>query len=100
MNEAQKRKETPVFSGVLLYFPKALKYVSQVSLAGNRQHHPDAPLHWDKSKSTDEADALARHLIDMGSDGKAVDSDGVLHAGKVAWRALANLERVLDDETC
>lgn len=97
MNKHQERKETPVFSGVLQYFPKALKYVSKVSLQGNLQHHPDKPLHWDKSKSQDEADALTRHLIDMGPNGTIEDDDGILHAGKVAWRALANLERILDD---
>ena len=90
-----ERKATPVFSGVLKYFPRAIKYVSQVSKAGNDQHHPDKPLHWDKSKSTDEPDALVRHLIDHSID--PVDDDGILHAGKVAWRALALLERYLDD---
>lgn len=90
-----QRKATPVFTGVLKYFPKAIKYVSQVSKAGNDQHHPDKPLHWDKSKSADEPDALVRHLIDHSID--PVDDDGMLHAGKVAWRALALLERYLDD---
>jgi len=90
-----KRKATPVYSGVLKYFPNAIKYVSQVSKAGNDQHHPDKPLHWDKSKSTDEPDALVRHLIDHSVN--PVDDDGILHAGKVAWRALALLERYLDD---
>jgi len=90
-----ERKATPVFTGVLKYFPKAIKYVSQVSKAGNDQHHPDKPLHWDKSKSADEPDALVRHLIDHSIN--PVDDDGMLHAGKVAWRALALLERYLDD---
>lgn len=93
---AEQRKATPVFTGFAMYFPKAMKYVSQVSLAGNKQHHPDEPLHWDKSKSTDETDALLRHLIDAGPDGTEMDTDGILHAGKVAWRAMAYLERVLD----
>ncbi len=90
-----ERKATPVFSGVLKYFPKAIKYVSQVSKAGNDQHHPDKPLHWDKSKSADEPDALVRHLIDHSIN--PMDDDGMLHAGKVAWRALALLERYLDE---
>mgnify|MGYP001378318447 FL=1 len=90
-----ERKATPVFSGFLKYFPKAIKYVSQVSKAGNDQHHPNKPLHWDKTKSTDEPDALVRHLIDHSIN--PVDDDGMLHAGKVAWRALALLERYLDD---
>ena len=92
---AQQRKEQPVFRGVCMYFPRALKYISQVSLAGNRQHHPDKPLHWDMSKSTDEPDALVRHLIDAGPNGTEEDSDGILHLGKSAWRALAYLERTL-----
>lgn len=94
-SEAQERKDTPVFSGVLSYFPNALKYVSTVSKAGNDQHHPDKPLHWDKSKSSDETDALTRHLIDHSIN--PMDTDGMLHLGKVAWRALAALERYLDN---
>ncbi len=96
MNDAQKRKATPVFSGVLAYFPKAIMEVSRVSLAGNEQHHPGTPLHWDKSKSKDEKDACVRHLIDSISN--KFDTDGIRHSGKAAWRALANLERELDEE--
>ena len=46
VSEAQKRKDTPVFSGVLKYFPNALKEISKCSKAGNDQHHPDKPLHF------------------------------------------------------
>ena len=94
-DKASDRKATPVFTGVLKYFPNAIKYVSKVSKAGNDQHHPDKPLHWDKSKSTDEPDALVRHLIDHSIN--PIDDDNMLHLGKVAWRALAMLERYLDD---
>ena len=90
---AAERKATPVFSGVLKYFPNALKEVSRCSKAGNDQHHPDKPLHWDMNKSKDELDALTRHLIDHTID--PVDTDGMLHLTKVAWRALAALERHL-----
>ena len=93
---AQERKDTPVYSGVLKYFPNALREVSRVSKAGNDQHHPDKPLHWDMDKSKDELDALSRHLIDHSAD--PVDTDGILHLGKVAWRALAALERYLTDK--
>lgn len=88
----QIRKETPVYTGVVRYFPNALKYVSKVSLAGNKQHHPDKPLHWDKNKSMDHLDSLTRHLIDADK----IDDDGLLHLGKVAWRALAALEDYLE----
>ena len=88
-----KRKEQPVYSGVLAYFPNAIKYVSKVSKAGNEQHHPDKTLHWDKNKSTDDTDALVRHLIDHSIS--PLDDDEILHLGKVAWRSLAALERYL-----
>jgi hypothetical protein len=96
VTKAQDRKATPVFMGVLKYFPNALKEVAKCSKAGNDQHHPDKPLHWDMDKSKDELDALTRHLIDHGVD--PIDDDGVLHLAKVAWRALAALERHLTDK--
>ena len=37
----EKRKERPVFTGVLRYFPDAIMEIAKVSLAGNQQHHPD-----------------------------------------------------------
>jgi hypothetical protein len=91
-NVAEERKRTPVFTGVLRYFPDAIKELSRVSLAGNDQHHPNKPLHWDRSKSGDELDALARHLIDAGT----LDTDGIRHSAKVAWRALANLQKEIE----
>ena len=91
------RKSMPVYTGVLKYFPKALKYVSRVSKFGNNQHHPEKPLHWDKSKSFDHEDALVRHLIDHSCH--PMDDDNILHLGKVAWRALAALEMYLESAT-
>jgi hypothetical protein len=90
----EQRKALPLASGVLDYFGDALLVVAEVSRVGNEQHHPGEPLHWDKSKSTDEADALLRHLLDRGT----LDTDGLRHSGKVAWRALAMLQRELDAE--
>ena len=93
-SDPAKRKRMPIATGVLDYFPRALAAVAECSVAGNKQHHDGTPLHWDKSKSTDEADALVRHLIDRGT----VDSDGIRHSAKCAWRALALLERELEAE--
>jgi len=93
---AESRKGMPVYRGVLSYFPDALKEVSKVSLQGNKQHHPDKPLHWDKNKSTDNADALVRHLIDHTQN--PIDDDRHLHLAKVAWRALATLQIYLERE--
>jgi hypothetical protein len=95
LSPPNKRKEYPMYSGLLKYFPNALKYVSHVSYVANNQHHPDKPLHWDKNKSTDEPDALMRHLADHSVE--TVDDDGLYHLGKVAWRALAMLERYLEE---
>lgn len=92
----EDRKNMPVYTGVLKYFPDALKEVSKCSKAGNKQHHPDKDLHWDKTKSTDNADAMVRHLIDHSQH--PLDDDGVLHLAKVAWRALATLQIYLESE--
>ena len=91
-NKHQRRKNFPIYSGVIKYFPKALAYVALVSKLGNDQHNPGKPLFWDRSKSQDELDALMRHLTQAGT----LDDDGIYHDAKVAWRALANLEKLLE----
>ena len=81
-SDAAERKTYPIYSGFMTYFPHAIAAVSHMSYQGNLQHHPDKPLHWDMDKSSDELDALMRHMLE--DDWEAV-----------AWRALANLERKL-----
>jgi hypothetical protein len=90
----EERKKIPVYSGVLRYFPDAMKEVAKCSYVGNEQHNPGTPLHWDRNKSGDELDALMRHLIDAGT----IDTDGIRHSAKVAWRALANLQKEIENE--
>lgn len=90
--EAKARKDVPIYSGVLRYFPDALAEVAILSRIGNDQHNPGKPLHWDRSKSGDELDALTRHLMEAGT----LDTDGVRHSAKVAWRALANLQKEIE----
>lgn len=91
---AKERKATPIFSGVLKYFPDAMREVARCSAIGNEQHNPGTGLHWDRAKSGDELDALTRHLLDAGTR----DSDGTRHSAKVAWRALANLQKEIEAE--
>lgn len=91
-SNAQARKSIPLATGLLDYFPSALVAVASLSAKGNDQHNPGSPLHWDRAKSGDEADALVRHLLQRGT----VDDDGVLHSTKVAWRALASLQKELE----
>jgi hypothetical protein len=86
------RKDMPIYSGLMTYFPDALRAVAHCSKVGNDQHNPGTSLKWDRSKSGDELDALARHLLEAGTK----DTDGVRHSTKVAWRALANLQKELE----
>lgn len=80
--DAAERKTYPVYSGFIKYFPHAIAAVSHLSYKGNQQHNNGQHLHWDKSKSSDELDALMRHIIDEEWE-------------QVAWRAMSNLERKL-----
>jgi len=93
--DAKTRKEAPVTTGVLDYFPLAIVEIARLSKAGNDQHNPGEPLHWAKEKSTDHADCIVRHLLDRGT----MDSDGQRHSTKVAWRALALLQIELEAES-
>lgn len=90
--DAKARKAVPVYSGCIRYFPRALAAVAELSRVGNEQHNPGKPLHWDRSKSGDELDAATRHLFEAGT----IDTDGQRHSTKLAWRALANLEKELE----
>jgi hypothetical protein len=92
--DAKKRKQIPITTGVLDYFPDALAAVAEVSQIGNEQHNPGEPLHWAREKSTDQADCIARHLIERGS----IDVDGMRHSAKLAWRALALLQIEIEEE--
>lgn len=82
------RKAVPIYSGVLKYFPDAIAEVARCSQVGNDQHNPGQPLHWAREKSGDHHDCVVRHLMEAGT----VDSDGVRHAAKAAWRCLALLQ--------
>lgn len=84
--DAQQRKNLPIYTGFVKYFPRAMAEVSRVSLVGGIQHGQTPPtLHWDRPKSGDELDAMMRHIIDQ-------------DWAQVAWRAMANLEKHLERE--
>lgn len=82
--DAKERKATPIYSGFLVYFPDAIAAVARLSFQGNEKHNPGTPLHWDRSKSGDEKDALMRHVLDGDWE-------------EVAWRAMANLQKVIEE---
>jgi len=82
--DAKERKAIPIYTGFINYFPRAIAAVAKLSLIGGIQHGQTAEtLHWDRSKSGDELDAMMRHILD--SDWE-----------QVAWRAMANLEKKLE----
>ena len=89
--DRDSRKSTPIYSGVMKYFPLALAAVARVSVSGNETHNAGQPLHWAREKSTDHEDCIARHLVDHAT-GAEYDTDGEAHMAKVAWRALAMLQ--------
>lgn len=93
-SDSSARKNIPIATGLLDYFPAALAEVAKVSKYGNDKHNPGQPLHHARGKSTDHADALLRHLVDRGR----IDQDtGMRHSAEVAWRALALLQQELED---
>ena len=84
-DDSDARKTYPVYSGLLAYFPAALAAIAHHSYVNNEKHNPGEPLHWNRAKSSDEADALLRHLMEGDYVG-------------MAWRALALLQKHLEDE--
>jgi len=93
-SDAKERKNFPIATGVLDYFPSALIEVAKVSFIGNQQHNPGQPLHWARGKSTDQDDTIIRHFMERGK----LDTDGVRHSAKLAWRALALLQLEMEAE--
>lgn len=93
-DDPTERKRYPVCSGVMDYFPDAIAAVAHVSYLGNEQHNPGEPLHWARGKSMDQADTLLRHVLQRGT----VDTDGIRHSAKLAWRALALLQLEIEAE--
>lgn len=91
---SEERKEIPITTGVLDYFPAAIAYIAKVSKFGNDKHNPGEPLHWARGKSMDHADCIVRHLIERGT----MDKNGIRHSGALAWRAMALLQEELERE--
>lgn len=90
--EAKARKNFPIATGVLDYFPDALVALAEISKAGNDQHNPGLPLRWSRDKSGDESDTCIRHFLQRGT----IDTDGMRHTAKAAWRMLALLQKEIE----
>lgn len=89
--------KSPVFRGLLQYFPRACRAVANVSLFGANKYTwkgwekvPDGPNRY--------GDALARHIVDEQIDGPIDPTTGLMHAAQQAWNALARLELMLQEQ--
>lgn len=91
----KSRKELPVFTGPLMYFPDAIAEVARVCKIGNDQHNPGEPLHWARGKSMDQMNTALRHMMDHGT-GTVKDVDGTYHMAKAVWRCLAELQLTIE----
>ena len=89
--DSNKRKEFPIFRGVLRYFPAALAGVARISKTGNDKHNPGQDLHHARGKSTDHGDCIIRHMMDLEDLRASGASPEVIltEASSLAWRALA-----------
>lgn len=91
--DSAHRKQYPLATGLLDYFPDALAEVAKVSKMGNDKHNPGQPIHHARGKSMDHADCIMRHLAGRGGfDGDTRES------ASLAWRALALLQEELEAE--
>lgn len=91
------RKDYPIFTGLLMYFPNACAAVAHCSLVMNEQHNPGQPMHWAKDKSIGTGDEAVRHLMDAahGTPPQVVAGREVEHAANAAWRQMEFLERLI-----
>ena len=90
--DAKARKDVPLYRGLFKYFPDACAAVAELSRIGNEQHNPGEEMHWARGKSTDQLDCALRHIMEAGT----LDTDGVRHTTKAAWRLLAQLQLELE----
>ena len=96
----------PVYQGFMAYFPRAIKAVSHVSVAGREKYQAE----WeDKAWMTLEVNRLldgqSRHMLDRIIHGEENAEDSVhhptgetlLHLAQNAWEAMAALEVFLKE---
>ncbi len=93
-SDSAGRKQYPMGTGLLDYFPDALAEVAHISYKGNEKHNPGEPTHWARGKSMDHDDCMIRHFIERGTK----DVEDMRHSALLAWRALAYLQEELEKE--
>lgn len=82
--------KSPVWQGLLDYFPRACEAVALVSAGGAAKYS------WKGWETVDDGvnrynNALGRHQLKLSIEGE-YDAEGFLHRAQIAWNALAALE--------
>lgn len=103
--DSLERKNYPMLSGCLKYFPAALAGVAHISKLGNDKHNPGQELHHNRSKSQDHGDCIVRHLIDTQDliaaykrGDSAVTKEMILtEVNQMSWRALAYSQEINEE---
>ena len=88
--------KSPLYRGLIDYFPRALRAVALVSQAGARKYA------WKGWETVPDgiprySDALLRHLTDESFEFYD-DDTGQPHAAQTAWNSLARLELILKEK--
>jgi hypothetical protein len=88
--------KSPVYQGLLDYFPRSCLAVADVSAAGAAKYA------WKGWETVPDGvnryrNALGRHLVNESIEG-TYDPDGFRHLAQIAWNALAALELTLREE--
>jgi len=103
--DSAERKNYPMLSGLLNYFPAALAGAANTSKLGNDKHNPGQPLHHARGKSMDHGDCIIRHLMDTenlkasfkAGESSVKHSDILLEANQLVWRALAYSQQLHEE---
>jgi hypothetical protein len=89
-DDSALRKQSPMFSGAIAYFPDALYEVAEHSWVSNEKHNPGQPLHWSRDKSDDHLECLQRHMTDLAKAlARGDEAEVAYHHKAISWRALA-----------
>ncbi len=105
--DSTQRKDIPIRSGALDYFPAAIAGVAAHSVTGNKKHNPGEELHHARGKSMDHADCVERHLTDIGDIKAAIRRGDVqvedvramllAEANALSWRSLALSQEIHEE---
>lgn len=109
--DSAERKDVPLLSGFMNYFPAAMAWIARISLKGDRKHNPEnkgPPFH-SRGKSADHGDCIVRHTMDiedlkvklrrmsdMGMESPFVQEVLLEEAAYRAWRACAELQELCE----